>query len=82
MTEEEARTIEPLVLDLLTWLASEPKPYAEVMEGWRTSCPRLPVWESALDRQLVERQRCNGVAMVAVSDPGRIALRQSGRLPV
>ena len=53
MTDEELRTIEPLVVDLLKWLEPEPKPYAEVMDIWRTSCPRLPVWETAVDRDLV-----------------------------
>src|SRR5580698_9845290 len=44
-----------LVLDLLDWLAPGPRPYAEVMEVWRTSCPRLPVWEDAVDAALVVR---------------------------
>jgi hypothetical protein len=47
--------IEALILDLLEWLGPEPKPYAEVMDAWRTSCPRLTVWEDANDRGLVER---------------------------
>ena len=33
----------PLVLDFLDWLAAGPRPYAEVMEAWRTSCPRLSI---------------------------------------
>ena len=36
-----------LVLDLLEWIGPTPRPYSEVMEAWRTSCPRLPVWEEA-----------------------------------
>jgi hypothetical protein len=48
--------LEPLVLDLLEWLAREPRRYSEVMEVWRTSCPRLPVWEEANSRGFVERQ--------------------------
>ena len=38
-----------LVLDLVEWVAREPRRYAEVMEGWRTSCPRLSIWEDAVD---------------------------------
>lgn len=45
--------VESLVLDLLEWVASEPRPYAEVMDAWRTSCPRLPVWEEASERGLL-----------------------------
>jgi hypothetical protein len=42
--------VEPLILDLLEWMGPEPRLYAEVIEAWRTSCPRLPVWEEAGDR--------------------------------
>ena len=50
----------PLTIDLLAWLAPAPRPYAEVMEAWRTSCPRLPVWEDALDAGLVARRQRPG----------------------
>jgi hypothetical protein len=38
-----SETVDALILDLLAWIGAEPRPYAEVMEAWRTSCPRLPV---------------------------------------
>ncbi|MFC7475246.1 hypothetical protein ACFQS7_12830 [Dankookia sp. GCM10030260] len=44
-----APIIAPLVRDLVAWVAAEPRPYREVMEAWRTSCPRLTVWEDAVD---------------------------------
>lgn len=44
---------EPLVLDLIEWLATRPRLYAAVMDAWRTSCPRLPIWEDAIDLGLV-----------------------------
>ena len=47
--------VDALILDLLEWIGPEPKVYSEVMEAWRTSCPRLPVWEEANERGLVER---------------------------
>lgn len=43
----------PLTLQMLTWLASHPRTYAETMNAWRTSCPRLSIWEDALADQLV-----------------------------
>lgn len=49
-------TLTPLVLDLLEWLDRQPRTHAEVMEGWRTSCPRLPVWEEATDHGFVVRR--------------------------
>ena len=65
-------TIEPLLLDLVSWIAKEPREYTEVMEAWRTSCPRLPVWEEANARGLVTRELgAGGMAMVRVTDAGR-----------
>jgi len=33
--------VEALILDLLDWLAKRERTYEEVMEVWRTSCPKL-----------------------------------------
>ena len=44
---------EALILDLLAWLNTTPRTYEETMQAWRTSCPRLPVWEDSLDRGLI-----------------------------
>src|SRR5438105_4371414 len=41
---------DPLVLDFVEWIAREPRFYAEVVATWRTSCPRLTIWEDASDR--------------------------------
>ncbi len=35
-------TVERLILDLLEWIGADPRPYGEVLEAWRTSCPGLP----------------------------------------
>lgn len=43
----------PLILDLVAFVADRPRPYAEVLDAWRTSCPRLTVWEDALETGLV-----------------------------
>jgi hypothetical protein len=47
-------TVKNLILDLLEWVARKERTYEETMEAWRTSCPRLAVWEDANDRGLVE----------------------------
>ena len=44
---------EALILDLLAWLSAKPRTYEETMQAWRTSCPRLPVWEDSIDRGLI-----------------------------
>jgi hypothetical protein len=49
-------TLTPLICDLLEWLERSPRSHAEVIDGWRTSCPRLPVWEEATDRGYVVRR--------------------------
>lgn len=76
------RALDSLVLDLLEWLAREPRSYAQTMEIWRTSCPRLAVWEEALDRGLVERRPASGNGTrIAVTGDGRSFLTRNGRLP-
>jgi hypothetical protein len=70
-------TVDSLILDLLEWIGPDPRPYAEVMEAWRTSCPRLPVWEDATDRGFIVRQRAPGGALVAVSAIGSEHLRKN-----
>jgi len=70
--------VEALILDLLEWLARRERSYEEVMDAWRTSCPRLPVWEDANDRGLVMREEVNGHSVVRITTSG-IALLQQRR---
>ena len=73
-------TVDSLVLDLLEWIGPGPRPYADVMEAWRTSCPRLPVWEEASERGFVSRRRIPGAgAHVSVSAAGARHLAANGR---
>ena len=66
-----ADPLDALVLDLLEWIGPEPRPYAEVIEAWRTSCPRLPVWEEANVRGYVTQQYHAGAgSFVTVSPSG------------
>ena len=44
----------PLMLQLLEWVSDCPRSYAETMEAWRSSCPRLTTWEDALIVGLVQ----------------------------
>lgn len=63
-------SLDPLILDLVEWVAREPRTYAEVMDAWRTSCPRLTVWEDAVERGFLVRVSGNGQAGVAVTQAG------------
>ena len=69
--------VDALILDLLEWMGPDPRPYAEVLEAWRTSCPRLPVWEDANDRGFIVRHHAPGRgALVLVSAAGAEHLRK------
>ena len=71
-----------LVLDLIEWVAAKPRTYAEVMDAWRTSCPRLPIWEDAVDQGYVTREHQEGVGPIVRATPlGLSRLQQAGRLP-
>jgi hypothetical protein len=68
-----------LMLDLVEWIAREPRPYAEVIETWRTSCPRLTIWEDAVDRGYVVRRPTVEGLRVMVTESGKRFLREHGR---
>jgi hypothetical protein len=64
-------TVEALVLDLLEWVGPNPRPYCDVIEAWRTSCPRLPVWEDANDRGFISRSSPAGTRHARLRDRHR-----------
>lgn len=64
-------TLEPLVLDLVVWCAADSRSYDDVIGAWRTSCPRLMVWEEAHDRGLVETRSGPDGLIVVVTPKGR-----------
>jgi D-3-phosphoglycerate dehydrogenase len=71
-----AEPVDALILDLLEWIGPSPRSYAETLEAWRTSCPRLPVWEEACDRGFIVRRRKPGEgAVVSLSATGAAHLR-------
>lgn len=74
---EPEYTIDPLLRDLLAWLGPHGRAYADVMDAWRTSCPRLPVWEEANDRGFVSRGEDKGEKIVRVTDEGRAFLAET-----
>jgi D-3-phosphoglycerate dehydrogenase / 2-oxoglutarate reductase len=77
-----AESVDSLVLDLLEWIGPAARPYDEVMDAWRTSCPRLPVWEEATKRGLLERTRDSAnCRVVSVSPAGAQFLRDHRHLP-
>ena len=74
----ETETVDALVLDMLEWIGPAPRPYGDVLDAWRTSCPRLPVWEEANARGFVVRQHRPGEGVViSVSVEGRAYLQSA-----
>jgi hypothetical protein len=68
--------LDPLLRDFVEWVAKQPRSYSEAMDAWRTSCPRLTVWEDATDRGLVARDSTNGRIFVKVTRTGQEFLRR------
>ena len=72
--------LKPLVLDLVAFVARGPRPYSEVMDAWRTSCPRLTVWEDAVEQDLVRRvSDASGEHCVEATEKGITWLERAGR---
>ena len=72
--------LDPLILDLLEWIGREPRSYADVIDAWRTSCPRLTVWEDAMDRGFAAREHAKGREVtIRLTAAGREFLREHGR---
>ena len=68
--------VEALILDLLEWLASGERSYEEVIGAWRTSCPKLPVWEDANDRGLVRSEQVEDRSVVRATPSGLALLER------
>lgn len=66
-----------LVLDFVEWIAASPRRYGDVMEAWKTSCPRLTIWEDAIDQGLVQRCRINGELSIETTEAGRDLLART-----
>jgi hypothetical protein len=71
-------TVESLILDLLEWIGTRERTYRDTLDAWRTSCPKLPVWENANERGLLEMDSVRGQSVVRLT-PAGFALLQEGR---
>ena len=67
-------------IQLLAWIAERPRSYGETMEAWKTSCPRLAIWEDALADDLVYVER--GLVGLTVTGNARLAKRAHDGRPV
>src|SRR6516165_3878219 len=65
-----------IMIQFLSWLADRPRSYTETMDAWRTSCPRLSVWEDAIIADLARIENDRGRA-VRLTERGVGLLRQA-----
>ena len=69
-----------LTVQFLAWVAAKPRTYGDTMETWRTSCPRLSIWEDAILDGLVQLETGNGKprdqSAVTLTGRGRAMLEQ------
>ena len=62
-----------IMIQFLAWVADRPRTYAQTMEAWRSTCPRLSVWEDAIIDGLVRIE--NGAdRAVSLTRRGRAVL--------
>ena len=66
-----------LTLQFLAWIADGPRSYAEAMEAWRSTCPRLSIWEDAILDGLVafDGGATRNQSRVVLTAKGRALLR-------
>lgn len=77
MPVQDDEPLRHLTLQFLQWVEDSPRTYGEVIDAWRTSCPRLPVWETALEEGYVSRGHGGRLrdTPVLLTDKGKQALK-------
>jgi hypothetical protein len=68
-----AAPIDALILQFLTWVESQTPTYADVLDAWQSSCPRLSVWEDVQIGGLVAFDGTRA-RHVVLTDAGRTLL--------
>ena len=69
-----AETTTAPTLELLAWISRRPRTYAETLEAWRSTCPRLSVWDDAVIEGLVRIERDGPASRVTLTASGRALL--------
>jgi len=66
-----------LTEQFLTWVSDRPRTYGDAMDAWRSTCPRLSIWEDALGDELVRLDSGTGglsQCRVVLTERGRALL--------
>lgn len=65
-----------ITIQFLAWVADRPRNYAQCMDAWRSTCPRLSVWEDAIIDELVHIEN-DANRSVGLTRRGRAVLEQA-----
>lgn len=69
------RAHDTLTSQMLEWIEQGRHPYAEVIDVWKSSCPRLTIWEDACADGLVNSAP-GMLGVVSLTEKGKCFLSQ------
>src|SRR5271166_1688527 len=75
-TQQPIQQTSLIMIQFLAWVADRPRNYAQTMDAWRSSCPRLSVWEDAIIDGLI-RIESNANRSVRLTPQGAAVLAQA-----
>jgi hypothetical protein len=69
-----------LTLQFLDFVAARTRTYGETMEAWRSTCPRLSIWEDAVRDGLVRVENSGAMksSRIVLTERGRVRLARGG----
>jgi hypothetical protein len=67
-----------IMIQFLAWVADRPRNYAQAMEAWRSTCPRLSVWEDAIIEGLARIE--NGADRAVTLTPRGYAVLEKAKV--
>jgi hypothetical protein len=70
LSDTKRRRADAETLELLTWISSRPRNYAESIETWKSNCPHHAVWDDAVVAGLIRVSRSE----VTITPAGRALL--------
>jgi hypothetical protein len=68
VTEPGGDPTRALTVQLVEWLVRQPRSYGEVIDAWKTTCPRLSIWEDACIDGLVDCDKGPGRIVTPSAD--------------
>jgi hypothetical protein len=71
-----AQALSTSMLEFLEWVRFRPRTHAEAIEAWQSHCPRVTLWEDALDQDLIQ---LHARSQVRLTSRGRAALAANTR---